>query len=171
MTRRDETTTPGRRAAGRSLRPRQRRGDARERQRFAAASTGGARLVYRPIGASGEPYPAWVRALRGKSGSYVIKAVGLFGSTIVYVGESHSGRLYETMTRHFQGWSRQKGFFFGVFVASDNDPGTTYDRAACEVAVRITSTGRALDAQADLIRKLKPRDNVLGTGDADPVPF
>lgn len=170
MTRRDETTTPGRRAAGRSLRPRRRRGDARERQRFAAASAG-ARLVYRSIGASGEPYPAWVRALRGKSGSYVIKAVGLFGSTIVYVGESHSGRLYETMTRHFQGWSRDKGFFRGWFVVSENDPGTTYDRAACEVAVRITSAGRALDAQAELIRKLKPRDNVLGTGAAEPVPF
>ena len=100
MTRRDEqATTPGRRAAGRSLRPRGRRGDARERR--AQLSTG-ARLVYRPIGDSGEPYPAWVRELRGKSGAYVIKAVGLFGSTIVYVGESHTGRLYETMTRHFQ---------------------------------------------------------------------
>lgn len=171
MTRRDdETTTPGR-AAGRSLRPRQRRGDARERQRFAAASTSGARLVYRPIGASGEPYPEWVRALRGKSGSYVIKAVGLFGSTIVYVGESHSGRLYETMTRHFQSWRRDRSWFRGVFVTSDNDPGTTYDRAACEVAVRITSASRALDAQAELIRKLKPRDNVLGTADTEPVPF
>jgi hypothetical protein len=162
MTRRDDaTTTPGRRAAGRSLRPRRRRGDARERQRFAASSTSGARLVYRPIGASGELYPAWVRALRGKSGSYVIKAVGLFSSTIVYVGESHSGRLYETMTRHFQSWRRDRGWFRGVFVVSENDPGTTYDRAACEVAVRITSASRALDAQAELIRKLKPRDNVL----------
>lgn len=167
MTRRD-ITTAGRRAAGRSLRPRQRRGDARERQRLAAST--GARLVYRPIGASGEAYPAWVRELRGKSGAYVIKAVGVFSSTIVYVGESHSGRLYETMTRHFQGWSRQKGFWAGLFVQSDNDPGTTYDRAACEVAVRIASPGRAVELQAELIRKLKPRDNVLSGASADDDP-
>ncbi|MBE7524662.1 MAG: hypothetical protein HS109_20165 [Burkholderiales bacterium] len=128
-----------------------------------------ARLVYRPLGRSGEPYPDWVRALKGKSGAYVIKAVGLFSSTIVYVGESHSGRLYETMTRHFQSWRRGKGWWFGQFVQSDNDPGTTYDREACEVAVRITrrDTTVVLAAQAELIRKLKPRDNVLGTSEAE----
>lgn len=162
MTRRDSIA--GRRAAGR-------RGESNGRRRGAAASTG-ARLVYRPIGGSGEPYPAWVRELRGTSGAYVIKAVGLFGSTIVYVGESHSGRLYETMTRHFQSWRRDKGWFRGVFVTSENDPGTTYDRAACEVAVRVTSAREALAAQAELIRKLKPRDNVLsGAGAVDDPPF
>ncbi len=136
-----------------------------------------ARLVYRSLGRSGEPYPDWVRELRGKSGAYVIKAVGVFSTTIVYVGESHSGRLYETMSRHFQGWRRGKGWFAGQFVESENDPGTTYDREVCEVAVRITrSTGAALDAQAELIRRLKPRDNVLGIGrrrddDEESIPF
>ncbi len=162
MTRRDNITT-GRRAAGR-------RGDATNRRRVSASVSTGARLVFRPLGDRGEPYPEWVRELRGKSGAYVIKAVGVFSSTIVYVGESHSGRLYETMTRHFQSWSRQKGFWLGLFVQSDNDPGTTYDRAACEVAVRIASPGRALDAQAELIRKLKPRDNVLSGAVADDDP-
>lgn len=162
MTRRDSTT--GRRAAGR-------RGESSTKRGGAAMSTG-ARLVYRPIGDSGQAYPAWVRALRGKSGAYVIKAVGMFSSTIVYVGESHSGCLYETMTRHFQAWSRQKGFWAGLFVQSDNDPGTTYDRAACEVAVRISSAGRAVELQAELIRKLKPRDNVLsGAAVDDDPPF
>jgi len=132
--------------------------------------------VYRPIGASGEPYPAWVRELRGKSGAYVIKAVGLFGSTIVYVGESHTGRLYETMTRHFQSWRRDRAWFRGIFVASENDPGTRYDREACQVAVRVTKTGgAAIEQQARLIRKLEPRDNILETNkrdrDDDPLPF
>lgn len=162
MTRRDNTT--GRRAAGR-------RSESSTKRAGAATSTG-SRLVYRPIGDSGQAYPAWVRALRGKSGAYVIKAVGMFSSTIVYVGESHSGCLYETMTRHFQAWSRQKGFWAGLFVQSDNDPGTTYDRAACEVAVRISSAGRAVELQAELIRKLKPRDNVLsGVVSVDDPPF
>jgi hypothetical protein len=29
-------------------------------------------LKYRPVGASGEPYPDWVRALDGKSGVYIL---------------------------------------------------------------------------------------------------
>ena len=60
-------------------------------------------LIYRPIGASGEPYPDWIRALDGKSGVYVIREIQRDGSVeTVYVGESHSGRLYDTLTRHFQ---------------------------------------------------------------------
>ena len=38
------------------------------------------------------------RDLDGKSGVYVIRE----GSEIVYVGESHTNRLYDTLTRHFQ---------------------------------------------------------------------
>jgi hypothetical protein len=60
-------------------------------------------LTYRPVGARGEPYPDWVQALRGKSGVYVIRERDASGApVVVYVGESHSDRLYETLTRHFQ---------------------------------------------------------------------
>jgi hypothetical protein len=60
-------------------------------------------LIYRAVGASGERYPDWVRALDGKSGVYVIKQIQRDGSEeVVYVGESHSGRLYDTLTRHLQ---------------------------------------------------------------------
>ena len=60
-------------------------------------------LIYRPVGTTGERYPDWVRALDGKSGVYVIKEVQRDGSAqIVYVGESHSDRLYNTLTRHLQ---------------------------------------------------------------------
>jgi hypothetical protein len=55
---------------------------------------------YRAIGSSGEPYPEWIRALKGKSGVYVIREIG---GDIVYVGSSSAARLYETLTRHFQG--------------------------------------------------------------------
>jgi len=41
-----------------------------------------------------------VRALKGKSGVYVIREIG---GDIVYVGSSSAARLYETLTRHFQG--------------------------------------------------------------------
>jgi hypothetical protein len=62
-----------------------------------------ASLSYRPIGGSGERYPDWLRALRGKSGVYIIRERQRDGSNpVVYVGESHAGRLYQTLTRHFQ---------------------------------------------------------------------
>ncbi|MCW5807688.1 MAG: hypothetical protein KIT31_35370, partial [Deltaproteobacteria bacterium] len=52
--------------------------------------------AYRPVGDSGEPYPEWVRRLRGESGVYVIREID---GPIVYVGSS-VGRLYDTLTRH-----------------------------------------------------------------------
>jgi murein DD-endopeptidase MepM/ murein hydrolase activator NlpD len=56
-------------------------------------------FVYRPVGSPGEAYPDWVRALKGEAGVYVIRDAE--SGEIVYVGSS-SGRLYDTLTRHFQ---------------------------------------------------------------------
>jgi hypothetical protein len=56
-------------------------------------------LVYRPVGSSGDRYPAWVRELDGKSGVYVIRDAN--SHDVLYVGSS-STRLYDTLTRHFQ---------------------------------------------------------------------
>jgi Peptidase family M23 len=120
-----------------------------------------ARLVYRPVGRRGEPYPDWLRRLKGESGVYVIRQEG----RTVYVGESHTGRLYDTLTRHFQTWRRWKGFWKGQF-AEGHDPGLTYDRESVEVAVRITSASDAIDEEARLIERLRPRDNLLGQVDA-----
>ena len=69
-------------------------------------------LVYRPIGASGEPYPDWVRELKGKAGVYVIRHAD--SHEILYVGSS-SSRLYDTLTRHFQQWRRYKGYWRGQY--------------------------------------------------------
>jgi len=57
-------------------------------------------LTYRPVGTRGEDYPEWLRNLRGKSGVYVIRDAQ--SGEILYVGESHSDRIFETLTRHFQ---------------------------------------------------------------------
>lgn len=123
-------------------------------------------LVYRPVGKRGQRYPEWVRALRGKSGVYVIRERGV----VVYVGQSSTGKLYETLTRHVQQWRRWKGFWRGQY-AEGSDPGQTYDRESVEVAVRVTPPERALDEEARLIRRLKPRDNVLGAEEVSDVPF
>jgi hypothetical protein len=122
-----------------------------------------ASLSYRPLGRTGERYPAWLRALRGKSGVYIIRERQRDGTNpIVYVGESHANRLYQTLTRHFQTWRRHKKFWSGQYTGSQShDPGLTYRRARCTVAVRVLSPERAIAEEARLIARLRPRDNLL----------
>ena len=124
-------------------------------------------MKYRPVGSEGA-YPAWLRELRGKSGVYLIKE----GRTLVYVGESHTGRLYQTITRHFQGWRRKKSWWEGLFT-SGHDPGLTYDRAACSVAVEVMAPSEAVEAECEWIAAHVPRDNLLcaARSKAEDVPF
>lgn len=124
-------------------------------------------FVYRPVGDRGEAYPQWVRDLDGKSGVYVIRDAT--SHEILYVGSS-SGRLYDTLTRHFQTWRRYKGFWKGQY-AEGHDPGLTYKRASVEVAIRFTSATDSLDEEARLIQRLRPRDNLIGQPIQDEVPF
>jgi len=123
-----------------------------------------AALKYRPVGSSGEPYPDWLRKLAGKSGVYIFREAQDDGTTeIVYVGQSSTGRLYQTLTRHFQTWRRAKKFWTGQYTGSQShDPGLTYDRKRITVAVRVLPAARALAEEARLIARLRPRDNLLG---------
>lgn len=106
-------------------------------------------MTFRALGKAGA-YPAWLRALRGRSGVYVVRELGWFGpGSIAYVGESHSGRLYQTLTRHFQRWRGPTS-------------GPTFDRADVEVAVAVTKARHAVAAQNALIRKHRPTENVRG---------
>ncbi len=122
---------------------------------------------YRRIGASGEAYPQWVRDLKHKAGVYVIRDAE--SADILYVGSS-TGRLYDTLTRHFQTWRRYKGFWKGQY-AEGHDPGLTYERDSVEVAVRVTRPNDALDEESRLIQRLRPRDNLLGQPVEEEVPF
>lgn len=132
-------------------------------------------LIYRPVGATGESYPDWIRALDGKSGVYVIKEIQRDGSEqIVYVGESHTGRLYNTLTRHLQTWQRDKKFWRDQFGGQGHDPGLTYPRHRVLVAARVLSPARAMAEETRLIRRLRPRDNLLKQSvdtAEDAVPF
>lgn len=77
------------------------------------------------------------------SGVYVIRE----GKRVVYVGESHTGRLRKTFLRHFQTWSGKTA-------------GVTYPRSGdFTVAWQVLPSENAYDAQIDLIEKLRPRDN------------
>jgi hypothetical protein len=62
-----------------------------------------------------------------------------------------------------------EGFWRGQYGAG-HDPGLTYDRGRVEVAVRTTHADDAIDEEARLIRRLRPRDNLLGQP-AEEIPF
>lgn len=107
----------------------------------------------------GEDWPQWVKELRGKSGIYVIRSKE--SGAILYVGESHSGRLKKTLLRHFQAWSGKTA-------------GNTYSRSAVEIAVISTPPAKAVPLQNRLIVQLQPRDNKLspaGSISHDDNPF
>ena len=75
---------------------------------------------------------------------YVIRNEA-FGA-VMYVGESHSGKLYGTLTRHFQKWGGRGS-------------GNTYPIFNSGVAVELLAPSAALDRQRALIAKLRPLDN------------
>ena len=99
-------------------------------------------------GAAGA-YPDWIRALRKRSGAYLIHEHG--ARHISYIGESSTNRLYSTLTRHFQQWTNKY-----------NTAGATYDRADVEVAVIVVPAEHANFLQNELTCTLGPTDNRAG---------
>lgn len=126
----------------------------------------GSMSAYRPVGDVGERYPEWVQRLRGESGVYAIREID---GPIVYVGSS-VGRLYETLTRHFQTWRRYKGYWRGQY-AEGADPGQTYKRNRVEAAIKLTSPDDAHEEELRTIRRLQPRDNQIGQPELEAAPF
>lgn len=141
----------------------------REIRGVLASSANRHSLTYHSIGSDADPWPAWLRAYGKACGVYVIRDKG--SHSVLYVGSSKS-KLYDTLSRHFQTWKRKKNFWKGISGAG-HDPGLTYSRSHCDVAIRLTSCGAHLDEEAALIRKLRPRDNLVTdpSGDLEPAPF
>ncbi len=106
-------------------------------------------LVYRAaFGAEGRAND-WLNDLRNQSGAYVIRNAG--SGAVLYVGESHTGRLAATIKRHFNKWrdTAERRHF-------------TYQKGRVEIAVRLCPPSAAVSAQNNLIRRLQPRDNTNG---------
>lgn len=87
-------------------------------------------LEFRPV-KEGHAVAEWVKALKGKSGVYVVRERGFLGS-VLYVGESHTGRLYSTLLRHFQHWTGPTA-------------GPTFPVSKVELAVIRTPAGKAIE--------------------------
>jgi hypothetical protein len=102
-------------------------------------------LEFRPV-KNGRTIAPWVKALKGKSGVYVIREPGFFGE-VLYCGESHTGRLYATLLRHFQHWTGATA-------------GATFAASKVEVAVVRCPANRAIDLQNAMIAEYRPKLNV-----------
>jgi excinuclease UvrABC nuclease subunit len=102
-------------------------------------------LDFRPV-KEGRAVADWVKALRGKSGVYLIRERGFLGE-VLYIGESHRDRLYSTMLRHFQRWTGPTA-------------GPTFAVSKVEVAVIRTPAGKAIELQNAVIAEYRPKLNV-----------
>jgi excinuclease UvrABC nuclease subunit len=102
-------------------------------------------LEFRPV-KEGHAVAEWVKALKGKSGVYVVRERGFLGS-VLYVGESHTGRLYSTLLRHFQHWTGPTA-------------GPTFPVSKVELAVIRTPAGKAIELQNAVIAEYRPKLNV-----------
>ena len=102
-------------------------------------------LEFRPVKES-RAVAGWVKALKGKSGVYVIRQPGFLGE-VLFVGESHTGRLYSTLLRHFQRWKGPTA-------------GPTFPVSKVEVAVIRTPAEKAVETQSAVIAEYRPKLNV-----------
>ena len=68
---------------------------------------------------------------------------------VVYVGESHTGRLDKTLMRHFQHWKGPTA-------------GPTFPVSTVEVAIVRTPANKALETQNAIIAEYAPKLNVVG---------
>jgi len=117
-------------------------------------------------------YNASVRDfVRGRNGVYAIRDKD--SHDVLYVGESHTGRLWKTMLRHFQGQRTFEGI--GEW--------THPDHAQVQVQLYLTTSGAdAQDLELVIVSRLAPievrgmyatvwGDDVPPDDDEDPVPF
>jgi hypothetical protein len=87
------------------------------------------------------------RRMPGKiSGVYAIRDAAT--KAVLYVGESHTGRLRTTLQRHLEYWIDQRG------------PREFYERGAVQVAWRASRD--PLREEGELIEHYCPRDNTKG---------
>lgn len=102
-------------------------------------------LEFRPV-KEGRAVAEWVKALKGKSGVYIVRERGFLGD-VLYVGHSHSGRLDSTLLRHFQHWTGPTA-------------GPTFPVSKVEVAVIRTPAGKAIELESAVIAEHNPKFNI-----------
>ena len=107
-----------------------------------------------------DTYHPTLAALRNERVSGVYAMLDRRSRAVLYVGESHSGRLYDTITRHFRKWKQRSDRPWG------QTGGVTFDRTRVPLAVVITSDADAIAVQFAEIQRLEPKLNQVGYGEA-----
>lgn len=105
---------------------------------------------------------------RPRSGIYAI--LDAASGELLYIGESHTGRLYDTLTRHFRRWCCYVKKPGGRSRGPHGEGGKAYDRTRVLVAYTVLGDAQAQYHQALAIRRLRPRDNELETTTTAPAP-
>lgn len=119
----------------------------------------------RPATQPNGKYSALLQCSRRQSGIYAI--VDRRTRQVLYVGESHTGRLYDTITRHFRRWrvnprTDATGRRFG---------GTTYKREDVAVVFVVCEHVHAAALQFAEIQRLAPRDNTHTGASIEDLPI
>ena len=107
-----------------------------------------------------DTYNPMLADLRHVRASGVYAVLDARSRDVLYVGESHSGRLYDTITRHFRKWRPRKDRPWG------KTGGVTFDRTRVLLSVVITSDADAVPVQYAEIQRLEPKLNQVGYGEA-----
>ncbi len=100
-------------------------------------------------------YAPRLAALRDQKASGVYAILDAATGAVLYVGESHTGRLYDTITRHFREWSTPSAG------SGRREGGTQYRREAVKVTWRAMPAAQAQDFQYREIQRLRPADNLF----------
>lgn len=115
----------------------------------------------------GGGYHRHLAELRNYQASGLYAIVGPRGA-ILYIGESHTGRLYDTITRHFRDWRIEPG----TDAQGRRRGGTTYNRDQVRVIYLICNADEAQQRQYEAIQRLGPRDNIIdGSAAGDGIPI
>lgn len=112
-----------------------------------------------PVTTLGGLYAPELMALRGRRVSGVYAIVRRGSGRVLYIGESHTGRLYDTITRHFRKWRRPKRTR-----GAQPRGGVTYNRAVVSFVVEVTTDQDAQAVQFACIQAFSPRDNEVDGG-------
>lgn len=107
------------------------------------------KLIFKSIDKPGRYFPDWLKEYNDRSGAYVIRSKS--SKEILYIGESHTGRLAATLKRHFWNWDDEieRQHF-------------TFDPNSVEVALYPTTQRAAKAIQDELIEHYMPRYNKQG---------
>lgn len=101
-------------------------------------------------------YAKKLAELRGRAVSGIYAIADKKTKRVLYVGESHTQNLYDTITRHFRKWERPRTL---KYAGGRTRGGKAFDRRDVLICWTITPAAKAQALQYAEIQRLKPPEN------------